>query len=337
MVNQMSPPTISSRNKSLVSLRESLEQGFLEHNINNKSQSTIPPVIDSSDRFCSPAFVSPTPSSTDLHHQLMEALETQRREQEEELVLRATETMSLATRRPASIAADNAEQQRRNEEIALRKRKALAAKLRARGVSRKLVLKPSDFATSIFKRNRKALGGEIPFFPDPTEIDLEIHATHSQRIYDFVRKGKDLEGFKQCIRELQNTYGSKPFRCSNRFGESLMHLACRRSRTEMVRFLVEELPGASPSQMLSIKDDCLKTPLHDACWTASPNFELVELILQHAPEQVIMQDIRGNTPFDYVRKEDFQLWLRFLWERRNLLGASSSTTSAPLVQQVPTN
>jgi len=333
MLDQMSPPTISSRNKSLVNLRESLEKGFLEHNINNRSQSTIPPVIDS-DRLCSPAFVSPTPSSNDLRHHLAKALEQQRQAQEERLVLQATENLSLSARGPASMAADTAAQQGRSEEIALRKRKALAAKLRERGVSRKLVLKPSDFARSIYKRNRKNCNQDIPSFPEPTEIDVEIHATHSQRIYDFVRKGKDLDGFKKCIHELRTAHPqpNRPFRCSNRFGESLMHLACRRGRTEMVRFLVEELPGASPSQMLSIKDDCLKTPLHDACWTASPNPELVELILRHAPEQVVMQDIRGNTPFDYVRKEDYQLWLRFLWERRHLLGR---TATAP--QQVPTN
>lgn len=344
MVNQqlMSPPIISSRNKSLVSLRESLQEGFLEHNINNKSQATLLPVIDDNSGH-RPACISPNTSQNNLRQQLAMALEEQKREQDQEHVVQTTQNLSLEARGPASIALANEEEERRKEEVALRKRKALAAKLRARGVSRKMVLKPSDFARSIFCRNQRGSTKSIgdPVFLDPTEIDMEIHAKHSQTIYNYVRKGADLEGFKKCIRELQHTYhGNKEkqqhFRCSNRFGESLMHLACRRGRTEMVRFLVEELPGASPSQMLSIKDDCLKTPLHDACWTASPNFELVELILKHAPEQVVMQDIRGNTPFDYVRKEDYPLWLKFLWERRPLLGparsASSSTTTA-----VPTN
>lgn len=309
----MSTPTIISRKKSLVSLRDSLQEGFLKHNLDNKPHSTLLPVIDSNS-LSRPAFVSPSSSCLDLAR----AMGEQQREQDENDVVQAT-------RGQASIAADNTEQMNRVEDIALRKRKALAAKLRARGASQKLVLKPSDFARSIFKRNRRPLRDQqsiqAPLFHEPTDIDMEIHAKHSQRIYDFVRKGSDLEGFKQCIYELQNTYHQqdKPFRCSNRFGESLMHLACRRGRTEIVRFLVEELPGATPSQMLSIKDDCLKTPLHDACWTASPNFELVEFILKHAPEQIMMQDIRGNTPFDYVRKEDYQLWLRFLWERKNLL------------------
>lgn len=338
----MSPPIISSRNKSLVSLRESLQEGFLQHNVNNKSQATLLTVIDDNN-MRKPACISPNTSEYNLRQQLAISLEEQKREQEEEQqqVIQTTQNISLDTRGPASIALANEEEERRKEEIALRKRKALAAKLRARGVSRKMVLKPSEFARSVFFRNRKGSKQNMEnlVFPKPTEIDMEIHAKHSQTIYDFVRKGVDLEGFKKCVRELQRTYHGEEgqtqhFRCSNRFGESLMHLACRRGRTDMVRFLVEELPGSSPSQMLSIKDDCLKTPLHDACWTPSPNFELVEFILQHAPEQVVMQDIRGNTPFDYVRKEDYHVWLRFLWERRSLLGparrgASSSTGALP--------
>jgi len=262
----------------------------------------------------------------------------------EHLARRDALAVSLATAKEA-IAAAEAEEERHEEETLNRKRKALAAMLRAGDLARKLVLTPSDFARRIFSKNTKT-PIEMPSFPEPSEMDLEIHAKHSRVLYNFVRKGTDLEGFKKCLRDLQNTYhGSQtkgettyaqPFRCSNRFGESLMHLACRRGRTEMVRFLVEELPGGNPSQMLSIKDDCHKTPLHDACWTPDPNFELVELILEHAPEQVLMQDVRGNTPFDYVRKEDHGLWLRFLWERRSLLVAKRPKAPATEPPQIPT-
>lgn len=353
--NYVAPPTISSRNKSLVSLRDSLVKGFLEHNVNNKPQSTLLPVIQPLGE--RKPIVSPNPSCNDLRHHLATAFEEQKNEKEEthqgpsprplkkrKIELLATQQEGPATA-AASIAFASANEQ---EEIAIRKRKALAAKLRARGVSRKLVLKPSEFAQSVFCKNRRTI--EIPCFPEPIETDLEIHAKHSHVLYNHVRKGTDLEGFKNCVTGLQNAYygtqtndkaeheqnQQQPFRCSNRFGESLMHLACRRGRTEMVRFLVEELPGSTPSQMLSIQDDCHKTPLHDACWTPSPNFELVELILEHAPEQVMMQDVRGNTPFDYVRKEDYALWLRFLWERRSLLGAARVNASSA-AQQLPSN
>jgi len=371
--SRIAPPVISSRNKSLVSLRESLQEGFLEHNINNKSQTTLLPVIEEK-HVRKPAFISPNNSNDNLHNHLTMVLEKHQHQQQHQLkeenqdgvptprpfkkrkvvssaavATAALHSMTLEAKGPATtaatIAAAEAEEERHEEETLNRKRKALAAMLRAGDLARKLVLTPSDFARRIFSKNTKT-PIEMPSFPEPSEMDLEIHAKHSRVLYNFVRKGTDLEGFKKCLRDLQNTYhGSQtkgettyaqPFRCSNRFGESLMHLACRRGRTEMVRFLVEDLPGGNPSQMLSIKDDCHKTPLHDACWTPDPNFELVELILEHAPEQVLMQDVRGNTPFDYVRKEDHGLWLRFLWERRSLLVAKRPKAPATEPPQIPT-
>lgn len=338
-------PSISSRNKSLVSLRESLLDGFLKHNIRNKPQETIPPVVDSLPNR-RPARISPYNSGTDLHLQINVPLKEDQQKPKEpsprplkkrKIDISGLDITESEHPTPATDAIDPGQCEHTKNSIAIRKRKELAAKLRAGGI--KVDLKPSEFARSIFRRNRKATQQPtvIPECPKPTTIDMEIHAKHSYVLYNFVRKGTDLEGFRKCVQDLCGTYHvsqkdsdksnqsvqqRQPFRCSNRFGESLMHLACRRGRTDMVRFLVEELPGCSPSQMLSVKDDCFKTPLHDACWTASPNFELVELILKHAPEQVLMEDCRGNTPFDYVRKEDYALWLRFLWSRRALLGAS---------------
>ena len=228
------------------------------------------------------------------------------------------------------ITANDAEE----ETAAVLRRKALAARLRANGVSRRLVLKPSDFARSIFVKNmtNKNTGcdGPAPLhvlpFPDPTTTDIAIHQKYSQELYTYVRTGTDLEGFKQCLRELHQQYNGlqQHFRCCNRFGESLLHLACRRGRTDFVRFIIEEM-GTNTStarEMLTVRDDCNKTPLHDACWTPSPNFELVELILKHAPEQVLMEDVRGNTPFDYVQKENYAVWLKFLWQRKSMLRGS---------------
>merc|ERR1712224_382010 len=128
------------------------------------------------------------------------------------------------------------------------------------------------------------------------------------------------------------------FRCSNSFGESLLHLACRRGRTEMVRFLLldvdhedeknKETPAdtsisndgsLTARRAVSIRDDFRKNPMHDACWTVHPNFDLLHLLLEHAPELILMEDSRGNTPFDYAREEHYGVWLKFLWERRGML------------------
>ncbi|OEU09643.1 hypothetical protein FRACYDRAFT_164056, partial [Fragilariopsis cylindrus CCMP1102] len=130
------------------------------------------------------------------------------------------------------------------------------------------------------------------------------------------------------------------FRCCNKFGESLMHLACRRGRTDMVQFLIEELNAtdndtttnedtnngtslaattrARARQVLSIRDDYNKTPFHDACWTTTPNFALIDLLLKYVPEQLLMKDVRNKTPFDYVQQRDYAAWLRFIWERKSL-------------------
>ena len=70
---------------------------------------------------------------------------------------------------------------------------------------------------------------------------------------------------------------------------------------------------------MNIRDDYYRTPLHDACWTAEPQYELVDLLVRLAPHQLLMADIRGCTPFDYVREEHQGKWLRFLWERREIL------------------
>ena len=49
--------------------------------------------------------------------------------------------------------------------------------------------------------------------------------------------------------------------CFNRFGESLLNIACRRGFEDIVAYLLEQ-------ESVSVRhcDDCGRTPLHDACW-----------------------------------------------------------------------
>mmetsp|Transcript_12949 Transcript_12949/g.37561 ORF Transcript_12949/g.37561 Transcript_12949/m.37561 type:complete len:113 (+) Transcript_12949:1-339(+) len=68
--------------------------------------------------------------------------------------------------------------------------------------------------------------------------------------------------------------------------------------------------------------------MHDACWTPSPNFELLQLLLEEAPHQLVMKDVRGYTPFDYVRKSDWEIWMEFLEERRDMLQPKKMKTAA---------
>lgn len=102
--------------------------------------------------------------------------------------------------------------------------------------------------------------------------------------------------------------------CCNRFGDSLVHIACRRGHTEIVKFLVEEVKAS-----VHFVDDMKRTPLHDACWTSEPNFEIVEILLRAAPEHALCPDKRGDTPFNYTRRAHRKQWMKFLAEQRSIL------------------
>ena len=105
----------------------------------------------------------------------------------------------------------------------------------------------------------------------------------------------------------------RQLQCANKFGESLVHMACRRGFVDVVRFLVDEA-GVS----VRVRDDYGRTALHDACWTSEPNEELVEYLIRQCPELLLMSDKRGNAPFEYVRREHWGRWLQFVQENNEL-------------------
>jgi hypothetical protein len=98
--------------------------------------------------------------------------------------------------------------------------------------------------------------------------------------------------------------------CGNQYGETLIHLACRRSHRELVSFLVKEA-GVS----LRVRDDFGRTPMHDVCWRATPDLELFDILLDSAPELLMLSDNRGHTPLDYARREHWDVLVPFLLER----------------------
>jgi len=97
----------------------------------------------------------------------------------------------------------------------------------------------------------------------------------------------------------------------NKFGESVIHLACRRSDYETVEFILSHVGGE-----LWIKDDYGRNPLHDACWRTYPDFRIASLIMNRNPDLIRMQDVRGSTPLDYVRKDHYYLWYEFLYRNK---------------------
>ena len=66
---------------------------------------------------------------------------------------------------------------------------------------------------------------------------------------------------------------------------------------------------------VQVCDDFGRTPLHDACWTSTPNFELISMLLDQDPWLLLLKDRRGTTPFGYVKYESSCfLWKEYLEE-----------------------
>jgi ankyrin repeat protein len=115
------------------------------------------------------------------------------------------------------------------------------------------------------------------------------------------------------LRALQRN--GKSLDACNRFGESLIHMACRRSDLGMVKFLVEEA-----GVRVDVRDDFGRLPLHDACWTTLPNFEVMDVLIKaSSPALLLSEDVRGHTPYHYARREHWTDWVQFLNDRDQLI------------------
>ena len=100
--------------------------------------------------------------------------------------------------------------------------------------------------------------------------------------------------------------GLNPNAC-NKFGESVVHVVCRRGNHTMLQLLLEA--GCS----VQVCDDFGRTPLHDACWTSEPNFELISMLLDQDPWLLSLKDRRGTTPLGYVKYDSHcRLWREYL-------------------------
>jgi len=128
--------------------------------------------------------------------------------------------------------------------------------------------------------------------------------------------------------------GLSPNPCNN-FGESLIHMVCRRGDAKLLRILLEA--GCS----LQVTDDYGRTPLHDACWRADPSFETVQLILDSDKHLVQLLDCRGSAPLQYVKPENYARWIEFIeskldrfWPARDV-ASEGDERPPPLVLRPP--
>mmetsp|Transcript_35372 Transcript_35372/g.101903 ORF Transcript_35372/g.101903 Transcript_35372/m.101903 type:complete len:227 (-) Transcript_35372:17-697(-) len=144
-------------------------------------------------------------------------------------------------------------------------------------------------------------------FLRPTDAEI---AAYDLEVVRVIRNG-DLDRLTRLHAE------GKDLNAANRFGESLLHMACRRGRVPILKFMLQEA-----QVRVDRKDDFGRTPLHDACWTPSPNFDIMDELLNHVdPFMLLAKDVRGSTPFDYCREEHWEAWVKYLSERRDRIAS----------------
>lgn len=142
------------------------------------------------------------------------------------------------------------------------------------------------------------------FFVEPETSEIEAYGFESLNAV----RTQNVELLRKFHEE------GRPLKCSNRFGESLLHLACRKSFAGVVQFLVREAKVP-----FAVKDDFGRNPAHDACWTVTPNWDLMDLIVEECPDLFFIEDVRGHTPLDYIRREHWPEWEVYLTKKGTAL------------------
>mmetsp|Transcript_3886 Transcript_3886/g.8328 ORF Transcript_3886/g.8328 Transcript_3886/m.8328 type:complete len:408 (-) Transcript_3886:189-1412(-) len=120
-------------------------------------------------------------------------------------------------------------------------------------------------------------------------------ASYGPRMVQIIKSSDD-----RALRDTLNV-GLSPNPC-NQFGESLLHMICRRGDVSLLNVMIEA--GTS----LQVCDDYGRTPLHDAFWAARPSYEVVSIILKRDPGLFFMKDRRGALPLSYVHKDHKNDW-----------------------------
>mmetsp|Transcript_5376 Transcript_5376/g.15034 ORF Transcript_5376/g.15034 Transcript_5376/m.15034 type:complete len:295 (-) Transcript_5376:35-919(-) len=142
------------------------------------------------------------------------------------------------------------------------------------------------------------------FFVPVTEEQM---ASYTMEAVSAVRNN-DLDRLKELHTEGQ------ALDCFNRFGESLLNMACRRGFESIVLYLLE-----SDRVNVRISDDGGRTPLHDACWNPTPQLRICQSLIERDPALLLVADRRGCTAFQYARKEHWDQWRKFLYDNRECL------------------
>jgi ankyrin repeat protein len=168
------------------------------------------------------------------------------------------------------------------------------------------------------------------YYNKPTPLQ---QASYSRHIIDLI-KAQNVTKFQQIM-----MCGISPNPC-NTFGESSLHMVCRRGDAVLLQVLLADEVGTD----LHVADDYGRTPLHDACWASSFAQEVVQLILmQNINENrhmFYMEDARGSLPLSYAQKSQYPQWKQFLEDHKDhfwptVSNPSSTVSQSLLIHQAP--
>jgi len=138
---------------------------------------------------------------------------------------------------------------------------------------------------------------------EESEIDMDLLKA--------VREG-DLEKLRSLMNGKQKDYDLE---ARNQSGENLVHMACRVTgiSVDVLKFLVDDAK-VQPN----VRDRFGRTPLHNACMSAIPNFNNIDYIMKKAPKLTVFEDDKNKVPFDLIPQRCFERWTRFLSEKHIL-------------------
>lgn len=165
---------------------------------------------------------------------------------------------------------------------------------------------PADFLRKVMEGNQVDIDAIIErskqdnFYTEHTEEQISCY---SQDVITAIRS-RDIS----TLRSMHES--GRHLQCCNRFGESLIHMACRRGFLDVVKYFIQEAHVS-----IRVKDDYGRTPLHDACWCREPNFALMDLLIDQCAELLFISDKRGHTPLQYTRREHWKYWNAYLLTR----------------------
>ena len=183
-----------------------------------------------------------------------------------------------------------------------------------------VINKPSDYWKSLLDEWNVPVLDTVGIEQDESRDSVDFMETTSERVEAYqsielltaVRR-RDIPTLKRIASEKKSEGGT--MNACNRFGESILHLACRKGSLDVVELLV----GSNCDCSLLVRDDYGRTVLHDACWTVNPPWELIKLILKKAPVLWRVSDIRGHLAIQYVPKTAWPQWSAFLSKNKALL------------------